>query len=76
MGRGMSLLTVVFALTALLAPGAQVRDRDATWLAPVEEASRLNPLATRTDAAGGSYFVNAARLVTAKTAVGPRKRPT
>jgi mono/diheme cytochrome c family protein len=53
MGRGMSLLTVVFALTALLAPGAQVRDRDATWLAPVEEASRLNPLATRTDAAAG-----------------------
>jgi mono/diheme cytochrome c family protein len=53
MRRDTCLLTVAFVLTALLAYGVQVRDHDATWLAPLEEASKLNPLAARTDAVAG-----------------------
>jgi mono/diheme cytochrome c family protein len=53
MRRDTCLLTVAFVLTALLAYGVQVRDHDATWLAPPEEASKLNPLAARTDAVAG-----------------------
>ena len=53
MRRNAYLLTAVFALTALLAYGGQVRDRDATWLAPAEEASRSNPLAARADVLAG-----------------------
>jgi mono/diheme cytochrome c family protein len=53
MCRDTCLLTVAFVLTALLAYGVQVRDHDAMWLAPVEEASKSNPLATRPDAVAG-----------------------
>jgi mono/diheme cytochrome c family protein len=53
MCRDTCLLTVAFVLTALLAYGVQVRDHDATWVAPVEEASKSNPLATRLDAVAG-----------------------
>ena len=53
MCRDTCLLTVAFVLTALLAYGVQVRDHDATWLAPVEQASKSNPLATRPDAVAG-----------------------
>jgi mono/diheme cytochrome c family protein len=53
MRRDACLLPVVFVLTPLLGYGIQVRDRDATWLAPAAEASKPNPLATRTDVAAG-----------------------
>lgn len=46
-------LTGLFVLIAALAYGAQAPDRDATWIAPADAASRHNPLAGRSDAAAG-----------------------
>jgi mono/diheme cytochrome c family protein len=53
MRLGTSLLTVVFVLRSLLASGGQVRERDAAWIAPPGDASKLNPLANRADVAPG-----------------------
>ncbi len=53
MRRGTCLLTVLFVLMSLLASGGQVRERDAAWVAPSEDAVTVNPLAIRTDAAAG-----------------------
>lgn len=53
MRRGTCLLTVLFVLTSLFASGGQVRERDAAWVAPPDDALKVNPLATRTDAAAG-----------------------
>ena len=50
-------LTGLFVLIAVCAYGAQARDRDAIWMAPAGEASRINPLAARTDAAAGGRKV-------------------
>jgi mono/diheme cytochrome c family protein len=48
-----ALFIAVSAAASLVLQGAQVRERDASWTAPAEEASRLNPLATRPDAVAG-----------------------
>jgi len=50
---GTSLLTVGFVLISLLASGGQVRERDTAWIAPPDDALKLNPLANRADAAAG-----------------------
>lgn len=50
-------LTGAFVLTAAMASGNQARVRDAGWTAPSEDAARLNPLATRPDAAAGGRKV-------------------
>ncbi len=51
--RNTFLLTVLFVLVSLLAYGDQVRDRDAMWVAPAEDALKVNPLAARTEAVAG-----------------------
>jgi mono/diheme cytochrome c family protein len=51
-----TLITVV-ALSRVFADGIQVRDRDATWIAPPEQAAKLNPLAARPDAVTGGAKV-------------------
>ncbi len=53
MPRNTVLLTVLFVLASLLAYANQVRDRDATWVAPAKDALKMNPLAARTDAVAG-----------------------
>ena len=50
---GLVVVIAVVTLTPLLAQGVQVRDRDPDWLAPVAEASKVNPLAHRTDVVAG-----------------------
>lgn len=50
-------LTGACVLLAALAPGAQARDRDAIWIAPANQASRINPFAGRADAAAGGRKV-------------------
>ena len=46
-------LTGLFVLIAAFAYGAQGRDRDADWIAPAGQASRVNPFTARADAAAG-----------------------
>jgi len=46
------LLSLLFAVP-LLAQDSRVRERDATWLAPPEDAAKPNPLAGRPDTAAG-----------------------
>jgi mono/diheme cytochrome c family protein len=53
MRLGTCLLTVVFVLMSLLASGGQVRERDPAWIAPPEDALKVNPFANRADAAAG-----------------------
>ena len=47
------LVIALVTLTPLLAQGVRARDRDPDWLAPAAEASKVNPLANRTDAVAG-----------------------
>ena len=51
--RSLTPLFVLMVLTPVLAQEVHVRDRDADWAAPREEAVRINPLAGRTDAVAG-----------------------
>ena len=51
------LLIALGVLAPALASGGQVRDRDATWLAPIEHAAKANPFVTRTDLAVGGRKV-------------------
>jgi len=53
MCRNTCLVTVLFVLMSVLAYGVQVRNRDATWVAPSKDALNANPLATRTGAVAG-----------------------
>ena len=53
MRRHTCLVTVLLVLMSVLASGVQVRDRDATWVAPSKDALNVNPLATRTGAVAG-----------------------
>jgi mono/diheme cytochrome c family protein len=48
-----SLLTAMLVVMSVLAFAGQVRDRDARWIAPSEDALKVNPLAERPDAAAG-----------------------
>ena len=50
---GLVLLMALTILTPILAQGVQVRDPDQAWMAPAKEASKVNPLAYRTDALAG-----------------------
>ena len=51
--RGACSMTVLFVLMGVLAYGTQVRDRDAGWIAPVNAAGKVNPLAGRSDTVTG-----------------------
>ena len=44
---------IPFAMTTAAFGEAVLRDRDLSWLAPAKEASKVNPLSNRTDAAAG-----------------------
>ena len=57
MRRVTCVLSALFVLVALLASGSQVRERDAAWVAPPEDASKVNPLATKIETAPGGRKV-------------------
>lgn len=46
-------IVLLLILTSVLASAIQSRERDAAWVAPVDAASKINPLANRTDAVAG-----------------------
>lgn len=47
------VLILTFVLTSALAFALQARDRDTTWVAPSQDALKVNPLAIRPEAAAG-----------------------
>jgi mono/diheme cytochrome c family protein len=51
--RNTCLLILLFVLMSALSYALQVRDRDATWVAPSEDALNVNPLASRPDTVAG-----------------------
>jgi mono/diheme cytochrome c family protein len=53
----LSLLLTSMALTPALASPDQARDRDTTWTSPAGDASRQNPLASRTEVIAGGAKV-------------------
>jgi mono/diheme cytochrome c family protein len=64
MKRGAIFTAVIFALTGALAYGLQVLDRDATWIAPLSTAARINPLAGRIDTVSGGRRLYQQRCAT------------
>ena len=57
-------LTGLFVFIAAVAYGAQARDRDATWIAPADKTSRMNPFAGRADVEAGGRKVFQQRCAT------------
>jgi mono/diheme cytochrome c family protein len=51
--RALSLAVTLLCAVPLLAQDSRVRERDATWVAPPEDAAKPNPLRGRPDAAAG-----------------------
>ena len=64
MVRGACSITVLFVLMGVLAYGVQVRDRDATWVAPANAAAKVNPLVDRSDTVTGGRKVYQQRCAT------------
>lgn len=70
--------TLVYLLTSLVIAGGQVRDRDATWRAPADQDSKLNPLANQRDALPGGQKIFRQRCATCHgdDAQGTTKAPS
>ena len=64
MRRNLCFIMVLFACTGALASGVPFRERDPAWVAPVDAASKINPLANRTDAVAGGRKVFQQRCAT------------
>ena len=64
MQRNICFIIVLFVFMGALASGVQLRERDPAWVAPVDAASKLNPLANRTDAVAGGRKVFQQRCAT------------
>ena len=62
--RRASCLVVLAVCMGALVFGSQVRERDATWIAPADTAEKGNPLAGRTDAVAGGRKVYQQRCAT------------
>lgn len=64
MRRTLCFIIVLFVFMGALASGIQLRERDPAWIAPVDAASKINPLANRTDAVAGGRKVYQQRCAT------------
>ncbi len=64
MSRDVSIVSVLFVLVSVLAYGEQVRERDATWVAPARTVAQVNPLAGRSETATGGRKVYQRRCAT------------
>ena len=65
-----TLVIAAIAAASVVVRGDQVRERNPSWEAPADQASRSNPLASQPEAAGGGAKVYRQRCATCHGADG------